>query len=104
MSRHVLAPALGAALALFPQLSSAQDRSTAHDSYQWKPLVIDARSVSVNDRDQTATFSDAIVTQGTVNMRRTSLIIHYYSAGPSHRGGIDRIECVSDYLHLIDQR
>ncbi len=88
----------------FPGYRRRKTEALLMNSYQWKPLVIDARSVSVNDRDQTATFSDAIVTQGTVKMRRTNLIIHYYSAGPSHRGGIDRIECVSDYLHLIDQR
>jgi hypothetical protein len=56
----------------------------------------------VNDRDQTATFSDAVVTKGIDHRRCASLVIHYYSGGPGNRGGIDRIECVSDYVHLID--
>lgn len=104
MTRLVLAMSLAAALGLFPRLSWAKDRSTVYEPDQRKPLTIDARSVSVNDADQTATFSDAVVTRGIVSMRCASLVIHYYSGGPSHRGGIDRIECVSDYLHLIDQR
>jgi lipopolysaccharide export system protein LptA len=102
MTRLVLAMSLVAALGLFSRLSWAQDRSTVYDPHQGGPLAIDARSVSVNDRDQTATFSDVVVTQGTVRMRCATLVIHYYSGGPGDRGGIDRIECVSDYVHLID--
>jgi hypothetical protein len=101
MTRLVLAMSLAAALGLFPRLSWAQDRSTPYHPDQRK-LAIDARSVSVNDRDQTATFSDAVVTNGIDHWRCASLVVHYYSGGPGHRGGIDRIECVSDYVHLID--
>lgn len=93
---------LAAALGLFPRLSWAQERRTVYYPDQGKLLTFDARSVSVNDRDQTAIFSDAVMTQGVVRVRCASLVIHYYSGGPRRRGGIDRIECVSDYLHLID--
>lgn len=102
MTRFVLAMSLVAALGLFPRLSWAQDRSAPHDPDQRKLLIIDARSVSVNDRDQTATFSDAVVTNGIDHRRCASLVIHYYSGRPGNRGGIDRIECVSDYVRLID--
>lgn len=93
---------LAAALGLFPRPSWAQDRSTPYYADQRKLLTIDARSVSVNDGDKTATFSDAVVTKGTDQRRCASLVIHYYSGGPGNRGGIDRIECVSDYVHPID--
>jgi lipopolysaccharide export system protein LptA len=102
MTRLVLAMSLAAALGLFPPLSWAQDRSIPYYPDQRKVLTIDARSVSVNDQDQTATFSGAVVTNGIDHRRCASLIIHYYSGGPGNRGGIDRIECVSDYVHLID--
>ena len=102
MIRSVLEMSLVAALGLFPRLSWAQDRSTSYYPDQQELLTIDARSVSVNDRDQTATFSDAVVTKGLDHGRCASLVIHYYSGGTGNRGGIDRIECVSDYVHLID--
>jgi lipopolysaccharide export system protein LptA len=100
LARLVLAISLAAALGLFSRLSWAQDRSTVYQLDPWQPLTVDARSLSVNDRNYTATFSgDVVVTQGAVRMRCASVVIHWE---PDRHNLIDRLECDPNYLHLID--
>jgi lipopolysaccharide export system protein LptA len=102
LARLVLAMSLAAALGLFPRLSWAQDPSTFYFPDSRDPVSIYADSLSVSDRNKTATFGNAVVTQGAVRMRCASLVVHYHSEGPDRRGVIDRFECKPHYLRLAD--
>ena len=102
LARLVLAMSVAAALGLFPRLSWSQDASAFYFPDSRNPVTIYADSLSVSHRNKTATFSNAVVTQGDVRMRCASLVVHYHSEGPDRRGVIDRFECKPHYLRLAD--
>jgi hypothetical protein len=103
MTRLVLAMSLAAALGLFSRLAWAQDQNAFFYQDSREPVNIQADSLSVSDRNKTATFSGhVVVTQGAVRMQCARVVVHYHSEGPDRRDVIDRFECKPDYLHLVD--
>ncbi len=66
-------------------------------------MNIQADSLSVSRRSETATFSGhVVVTQGAVRMQCARVVVHYHSEGPGRHGVVDRFECKPDYLRLVD--
>lgn len=101
--RLVLAMSLAVAPGLFSRLAWAQGRSAVSYQDQRTPVTIQADSLSVSDRNKTATFSgNAVVVQGAARIRCAKVVVHYHSDGPDHHGVVDRLECKQDYLHLVD--
>jgi lipopolysaccharide export system protein LptA len=98
LARLVLALSLTIAFALFSRLSWAQDRSTLYFPDSWEQVDIHADSLSVSDRNQTATFSGhVVVMRGALRTECARLLVHYHSEGTRH-GVIDRFECKPDYM------
>jgi lipopolysaccharide export system protein LptA len=94
---------LAAALGLFSRVSWAQDQSAFFYQDSREPVNIQADSLSVSRRSETATYSGhVVVTQGAVRMQCARVVVHYHSEGPDRHGVVDRFECKPDYLHLVD--
>lgn len=102
-----LAPAgllAATALAFPPTVASAQDPGTiwTYIPDPHTPVAIDADTLSVNSRNQTATFSGhVLLSDGWVRMHCIRVIVYYDNSG-STLGQVYRIECEPDYVHLID--
>lgn len=76
---------------------SAQQPGTGYYPDAQDLLRIDARNLSVDDIEHTATFSGKVVlSKGAAHVQCSRLVLHY------HAGVIDGVECEPDYFHLID--